>query len=233
MVIGVYLQNPWIGCLSFPAPSGGRCPLEMKYTYSITLGHVLSEYIWLRGSIFKALGEVACFFLHLQEGDALWKWNMLIQIPYVRHSQNIYGYGGLSPKPLEWLLDFSCTFRREMPFGNEIYLFNYPGSCTFRIYMVMVIYLQNPRSGCLLFPTPSGGRRPLEMKYTYPSALVHLLSEFMWLWGSISKPLGVVAFFFLHLQEGDAPWKWNTLIQVPWVMYLQNIYGFGSLYPKL
>ena len=88
----------------------------------------------------------------------------IIQVPWMMQFQNIYiyGYGGLSPKPLEWRLAFSCTFRRETPFGNEIYLPKYPGSCSFRIYMVM---------------------------------------------GSISKTLGVVACFFLHLQEGDALWK--------------------------
>ena len=51
-----------------------------------------------------------------------------------------------------------------MPFGDETYLSKYPGSCSFRIYMVMGVYLQNPRSGGLHFPAPSGGRRPLEMK---------------------------------------------------------------------
>ena len=29
--------------------------------------------------------------------------------------------------------------------------------------MVMELYLQNPRSGCLIHPPLSGGRRPLEM----------------------------------------------------------------------
>ena len=53
-----------------------------------------------------------------------------------------------------------------MPFGNEIYLSKYPGSCSFRIYMVMGVYLQNPRSGGLHLLAPSGGRCPLEMKYT-------------------------------------------------------------------
>ena len=114
-----------------------------------------------------------------------------------------------------------------MPFGNEIYLFNYSGSCTFRIYMVMGVYLQNNRNGYLLFPTPSGGRRPLEMKYTFSITLGHVLSEYIWLWGSISKSPGVVACFSLHLQERDAPWKSNILVLVPWVMYFQNIYGYG------
>ena len=101
----------------------------------------------------------------------------------------------LSTKPLKWFLAFSCTFGRERPFGNERYLSKYPGSCAFRIYMVMGVYLQNPRSGCLLFPAPSGGRCPLEMKYTYPSTLGHVVSECIWLWESISQTLGVVACF--------------------------------------
>ena len=64
------------------------------YIYPITLGFVGSEYIRLWWSISKTLGMVACFSLHLQEGDALWKRNLLIQGPWV-----LYGYGGLSPKP--------------------------------------------------------------------------------------------------------------------------------------
>ena len=39
---------------------------------------------------------------------------------------------------------------------------------------------------------PPGGRRPLEIKYTYPSTLGHVVSEYIWLWGSISKTLGGV-----------------------------------------
>ena len=33
---------------------------------------------------------------------------------------------------------------------------------------------------------------PLEMSYTYPSSLGHGLSEYIWLWESISKSLGGV-----------------------------------------
>ena len=40
--------------------------------------------------------------------------------------------------------------------------------------------------------TASGGRRPLELKYSYPSSLGHVVSEYIWLWGSISKTLGGV-----------------------------------------
>ena len=36
-----------------------------------------------------------------------------------------------------------------MPFENEMYLSKDPGS-----YMAMAVYLQNPWSGCLLFPAP-------------------------------------------------------------------------------
>ena len=47
----------------------------------------------------------------------------------------------ISPKPRESLLVFSytysSTFRREAPFGNEIYISEYPESCSFRIYMVL------------------------------------------------------------------------------------------------
>merc|ERR1712121_383417 len=99
---------------------------------------------------------------------------------------------------------FSCTFRstfrREAPFGNEVYFLKFLTSCSFRIYMVMAVHLQNPRSGCLFFPAPSGapsgGRRPLEMKYASSSSLRHVVSEYIWLWQFISKTLGVVACFF-------------------------------------
>ena len=60
--------------------------------------------------------------------------------------------------------------------------------------------LQDPRSVCLFFPgpsvAPSGGRPPLKMKYTYPSTLHHVVSEYIWVWQSISKALGVVVCFF-------------------------------------
>ena len=62
--------------------------------------------------------------------------------------------------------------------------------------MVIRVYLQNPRSGFLLFMHLQEGnalrRRPLEMKYTYPSNLSHVVSEYIWLCGSISKILGGV-----------------------------------------
>ena len=81
------------------ALSGGRRPLEMKYTFPNTLSHVVSEYIWFWGSIFKTLGVVACLFLQLQEGDALWYLNLLIQVTWIMSFHNICIYGGLSPKP--------------------------------------------------------------------------------------------------------------------------------------
>ena len=123
VAMGIYLQNPRRSCLFFHIPSvaqsGGRRPLEMKYTFSNTRSRVVSEYIWL--------------------------W-------------------GLSPKLLEWLLvfsfTFSSTFRRKAPFGNEIYISKYPESCSFRIYMVLGVYLRNSRNGWLLFPAPSGERCP-------------------------------------------------------------------------
>ena len=73
----------------------GRRPLEMKFTYPDTLGHVVSEYIWLWQSISKTLGVVACLFLHLQEhlqeGGVLLERSMVSQVPYVMQSQNVYG----------------------------------------------------------------------------------------------------------------------------------------------
>ena len=45
------------------------------------------------------------------------------------------------------------------------------------IYMIMGVYLQNPRSSGLLFPPPSGGRRALEIKYSYLITLGDVVSE--------------------------------------------------------
>ena len=61
----------------------------------------------------KTLVAVACFYVHLHEGDALEKGNVFIQ---------------------------------------------YPGLCSFRMYIGMRVYLQNCKSNCLFFPAPSGGR---------------------------------------------------------------------------
>ena len=70
------------------------------------------------------------------------------------------------------------------------------------------IYLQNPSNGCSFFmhlqERDALGKRPLEMKYTYPNTLSHVVSEYIWLWGSISKILGVVACFLSGLSWGAA-----------------------------
>ena len=98
---------------------------------------------------------------------------------------------------------FRSTFRREAPFGNEIYLTKYPMSCSFRIYMVKMAYIQNPQSGFYFSApsgAPSGGRCPLEMKYTYPSSLCHVVSEYIWLGLYSSKTHGLVACFFCTLK---------------------------------
>ena len=88
---------------------------------------------------------------------------------------------------------FSLLLRIEMPFGNDICLCNFPGSCTFRNNMVVVGYLQNPRIGCLFFActlsiknalgkwntAPSGLRRPLVMMYTYVRTLGYIVSKYI------------------------------------------------------
>ena len=159
----------------------------MKYTFSSSLRHVVSEYIWLWQSISKTLGVVACFFLHLQEHlqEGAHFGNEVCLLKFLPScSFRIYMVIAVYlQNPRSGCLFFSCTFRstfrREMPFGNEIYLLKFLTSSSFRIYMVMAVYLQNPRSGCLFFPAPSGapsgGRRPLEMKYTYSSSLRHAI----------------------------------------------------------
>jgi len=55
---------------------------------------------------------------------------------------------------------YTCTFKRDMQFENEIYF--------------------------------------------YPITLGLVVSEYISLWWSISKNLGMVVCFSLHLQEGDA-----------------------------
>ena len=192
MVLEVYLQNLRSSCLLFPAPSGrpsgGRHPLEIKYTYPSTLDHAFSEY------------------------------NAVMGI----YPQNNRKY----------LPTFSCTFGREMPFGNEIQLSKYPGSFSFRKYMVMGFYLQNPRGGCYFFPAPSGGRRPLEMRYTYPITLVHVVSGYIWLWKSISKTLEVIALFFPCTFSRETPFGNEIYIANQSGSCSFRIYGYGSLSPK-
>ena len=73
MAMEVYFQNPRNGGFLKHAPSGWRCPLEKRYTFPSSLGHGLSEYIWLWLPISKILEVVAFLFMRLQEGDALWK----------------------------------------------------------------------------------------------------------------------------------------------------------------
>ena len=75
--------KPYEWLLAFSWTFRREMPLEMKYTYLNTLGHIVSEYTWLWEPINKTLGEVACFFLLVQEGNILWKWNILIQVPWV------------------------------------------------------------------------------------------------------------------------------------------------------
>ena len=197
MVIEIYLQNPSSGCFFYPAHSGGRRPLEMKYTYLSNLGHIFSHYIWLWESISKTLLVVAyfsCTFrretslcpapsggrrpLEMKYTEYVWLWEFLSKTVI------LVTYFALHLQEGDPLM--SCTFRRETPFGNEIYLIQLPGSCSFRVYRFMGFYLQNPSSSCLSFLAPSGGRCPLKIKYTYPTTLGHAVSEYILLSNSIS-----------------------------------------------
>ena len=119
--------------------------------------------------------------------------------------QNIFSYGGLSPKPLEWLLVFHAPSGgrrpRETPLGNDIYLSKYPRWCTFRIYIIMRVCLQNPKSGCLFSMLLQEGDALWKWYiYTYQSTLGNVLSEYIWLCGYISKTLGVVV--CVHTSSG-------------------------------
>ena len=119
-----YLEIPRSGCLLFLHLQEGDALGNEIYlsTYhrscSFRIYMVLWAYLEIPRSGFQIPRGGCLLFLHLQEGELLWK--------------------------------------------TEIYLSKYPGSCSFRIYMVMGVYLQNPRSDGLYFPAPSGGRRPLE-----------------------------------------------------------------------
>ena len=62
------------------------------------MGYVDSEYRTVMGSISETLGDVNCIFLHLQEDDALWKYNIGYFSRYLR-SRNLaleYSIGYLS-----------------------------------------------------------------------------------------------------------------------------------------
>ena len=58
--------------------------------------------------------------------------------------------------------------------------------------------------------------------YTYPNALGHVVSEYIWIWGSISKFMEWLL-ILLHLKEGDTLLKWNIRtphIKELWLMLL-------------
>ena len=78
------------------------------------------------------------------------------------------------------MLVYSCTFRGEAPFGKQTCFPKYPMSCILKIYMVRMVYLQNPKISCVMFPAPSrapsGGKHPLKMKYPYSRRLCHVVS---------------------------------------------------------
>ena len=172
-------ELPAAGCSShiFSITFRGEMPFANEIYLSNYPGSWSFRMHMVMGSISKSPEAVACYCRHLQEGDVVWKWNIIIQVPWVIEFQNIYGYGDLSAKSHKQLLAISCTFRREMPFRNEINLSKYPGCWSFRIHMVIGICLQNHRSSILLFPAPSGGRCSLKWKYNHPSTLGHGVSE--------------------------------------------------------
>ena len=102
-------------------------------------------------------------------------------------SSRTYGQDCLSPKSIEqWLLGFhspsgapsgggslwKLNVRMGTPFRNEIFLSKYLGPCRFKIYVVMGVFLQNSSCGCLLFPPPSGGRRPFDCPYDFPIYII-------------------------------------------------------------
>ena len=150
--------------------------------------------------------------MHLQEEDALVRRPLEMKYTYPSTLSHVVSeYIRLwesFPKHQERLLVLHAPSEgrrpRKVPFGNEIYLSKYPESCSFRIYKVMGVQSQNPRSGCLFFMHLQEGdaleRRPLEMKHTYPSTLSHVVSEYIRLWEFIPKTPGVVACF--HAPSG-------------------------------
>ena len=130
-----------------------------------------------------------------------------IQLPQALQVQNILGYGGQSPKPQEWQLAFPCTFRREMPFENEIYLSKDHGS-----YMAMGVYLQNLKEWLPVFLCNIRRKMPLiqlpwvmqfqNIAYSYAinqrTSPTHTFSRYFNSLGQakVCKGLGQVSFYF-------------------------------------
>ena len=86
------------------------------------------------------------------------------------------------------MIAFSCIFKKETPFGNEIYLSKYPVTCSIRIYIVLAVYSKTLGVVVCLFHAPIVERCPLEMNCTFPNTLTHVVPESVWLWGLYPKP---------------------------------------------
>ena len=130
MFMGVYLQNLRSVFLLFPSPSGGRCHLEMKYSYQSTLGHGVSEYflgvVYVAQPNYLHLAAVHNFSITFRR-EMPFRSKICFRVPWVMQFQNIYGYCVISPKSQEQLFGFCCTFRRVTPFENEIQLSKFYG----------------------------------------------------------------------------------------------------------
>ena len=129
---------------------------------------------------------------------------------YLHNPKRLYGFFFQNYR-IDCLLSAPSVGRRPLvtPFGNEIYLSKSLAPCSFRIYMVIGVYLQNPRRSSITngqtdrqklqlynilaeIParccgSPSGGRCLMEIKYTYPSTLCHVVSEYIYCYKGLSQ----------------------------------------------
>ena len=72
--------------------------------YTLYISYIISciqyiIYIYIYHVVLEYKGLMACYFRHLQEGDALWKPNIFIEVLYGMLFKKIFVYRGLSPKP--------------------------------------------------------------------------------------------------------------------------------------
>ena len=183
-------------------------PLKMKFTYPSPGSCSFKIYMRFYS---KSVGVVVCFFLHLQEGGALWNWPYDVHIYIILF---LVSWGFQRYLPFENRTNFPAPSGGRSPLELEnLHLYKYIGQ--FR--RVIHTYTHTNRYDLwlylfkiglsLFFSAPSG--------WTVPFGNIFRINMVM---ASISKTLRLITCFYLHLQEGDALWKWNILIQVPWVM---------------
>ena len=197
----------------------------MKFTYPSTLGHIALEYICGYGGYLENCRS-GCLFFSAPSGGrcplemTLWPW-------YIYHS----GPGILRIPKISsfWKSDqFFCTFRREVPFGND------PWRCPLEMTL-WPWYIYHSAPGIMRIPKTSSffgptfrrevpfGNDPMTLIYiscTFrrevpfgndPMTLIYIS---FWSWyREDSKDIFLLKIgpIFLHLQEGGPTALWNYL----------------------